>query len=166
MKIYEKDTILLYVQMDHLNGENMGSLLNVLYDAGAKNVQIINTITKKNRPGYIMIVDSPIVKLSEIENIIVKEAGSSGWHRINTKHCYVNVSIEKKNVKVKVSDFEFDFCIEGKILMNDIETVRPEFENCLKLKNILLENGYNISLSKIRRSISISFLRDEDFINF
>ena len=35
----------------------MGSVIEYLYDAGACNVQVIPTITKKNRPGYLFLID-------------------------------------------------------------------------------------------------------------
>ena len=45
--LYSKEGMLLLVQVDHLNGELLGEVIDHFYEAGAKNVQIVSTITKK-----------------------------------------------------------------------------------------------------------------------
>ena len=86
MDIYTKTGLLFVIQVDHLSGEIIGDLIESFYSAGAKNVQVISTITKKNRPAYMIVVDGNEASADEIERVIVEECGSSGWHRISTKH--------------------------------------------------------------------------------
>jgi uncharacterized protein (DUF111 family) len=53
----EKKAKLIIFQID-LSGEEIGDLINVLYAYGAKNVNATPSITKKERPGYLIFVDS------------------------------------------------------------------------------------------------------------
>ena len=48
MNFYSKEAVLFLVQVDHLSGEILGDVVDSFYAAGAKNVQIISSITKKN----------------------------------------------------------------------------------------------------------------------
>ena len=57
MHLYTKEGILLLVQTDHLDGETLGNLIGRFYDEGAKNVQVISSLTKKNRPGHLILID-------------------------------------------------------------------------------------------------------------
>lgn len=79
-----------------MDGEIIGSVIDSFYEAGAKNVQIVTAVTKKNRPSYMIFVDAREKDADAIEQVIVEECGSSGWHRIETCHRYTNVSILKK----------------------------------------------------------------------
>ena len=53
----EKNTQILYVQVDRVDGEAAGYLIEEIYAAGAGNVQLIPSLTKKGRPGYILFID-------------------------------------------------------------------------------------------------------------
>ena len=68
MNVYSKEGLLILVQIDHLNGEILGSIIEDFYHAGAKNVQIVSTITKKNRPACMIFIDVPFQKAEEVEN--------------------------------------------------------------------------------------------------
>ncbi|MCK5418002.1 MAG: DUF111 family protein, partial [Desulfobacterales bacterium] len=53
----QKKSRLIFAQIDHIPGDVLGFAMERLMELGAKNVQLIPTITKKNRPGNIMIID-------------------------------------------------------------------------------------------------------------
>ncbi|SHH09941.1 Protein of unknown function DUF111 [Anaerosphaera aminiphila DSM 21120] len=133
-KLFSKEGILLLVQIDHLNGEILGSVFEYLYEAGALNVQCIQTITKKNRPGNILLIDVPLGKIKEVECIIINELGSTGWHRISTDHMHVPVEIVTRKVKILIDSYNFLFELQGKKVKGEAGSIRPEHSNCIKLK--------------------------------
>ncbi|WP_343084944.1 nickel insertion protein [Blautia producta] len=140
MKVYNKEGILIIVQIDHLSGEVIGNVIERFYEAGAKNVQVLNSITKKNRPAYMMFIDVDSISVEKVEQLIVKECGSSGWHRINTCHRHTNVSIITKDIKIITKNRIYDFSVRGKIIDDDSKSVRPEYEDCERLRRFLIEN--------------------------
>ena len=96
IKKYSKPRILIMAMCDNITGEAAGESFDHLYQAGAKNVQIMNTITKKNRPGYLYVIDCDEQSVGSIEDILITEIGTTGWHRINSEHCYTDVEYLKK----------------------------------------------------------------------
>lgn len=135
-KLFSKEGMLLLVQIDHLNGEILGSVFEYLYEAGALNVQCIQTITKKNRPGNTLLIDVPIGKTKDVERIIINELGSTGWHRISTDHMHVPVEIVTRKVKILIDSYNFNFLFElqGKKIKGEARRIRPEHSNCIELK--------------------------------
>lgn len=162
MEFYTKDGLLLLVQVDHLCGEMLGSVIDSFYEAGAKNVQIVSSVTKKNRPAYMIFIDTPLDKAEEMEEVIVRECGSSGWHRISTQHRYTRVSVLKKNIKVRADGKAYDFTAEGKVIDDDQKNARPEYDNCAALKHLLKEKeGINIPLKQLHSYLTEVFHEDK-----
>lgn len=139
MNLYSKEGLLLMAQIDHLSGEVLGNVIDRFYEAGAKNVQVVGTITKKNRPAHIVFVDIPVMNADGAEEILVKECAVSGWHRISTCHSHTEVSVMKKDIRLKTNQGTYNFQIEGKVIGGDWKNARPEYENCVKLRRFLLE---------------------------
>ena len=157
--------MLLLVQVDHLNGELLGEVIDHFYEAGAKNVQIVSTITKKNRPSYMIFIDTKEQYAEALEEIIIKDCGSSGWHRIHTCHRHTNVSIITRNVKVKTEKGEYHFQVQGKVINDDEKNARPEYENCVQLKKILEEKeGIKIPLRYLTNYIADIFYENKNEI--
>ncbi|MGM9530246.1 nickel insertion protein, partial [Intestinibacter sp.] len=84
----KKGTIFI-AQVDHLSGECIGQAIELFYNRGASNVQVIPTITKKNRPSYIFFIDCREQYKDTIEETIFKELNTGGLHIIETIHKYL-----------------------------------------------------------------------------
>ena len=48
---------LIFAQIDHLGGEQLGTLIEVLFKEGVKNAHLVPSLTKKGRPGYLLFID-------------------------------------------------------------------------------------------------------------
>lgn len=167
MQLYSKDGLLFLVQTDHLCGEDIGEIIDRFYEAGAKNVQVLSSITKKNRPAYIILIDAKESVAEKIENIIVKELRSSGWHRIESCHRHTNVSIIEKEIKVKISNSSYTFTVRGKVIDDDCMNIRPEYDDCKKIKDMLREGGNpGISIIEIRNALEQAFRTGTDEVSF
>ncbi|MCD8154987.1 MAG: DUF111 family protein [Clostridiales bacterium] len=163
MRLYTKEGMLLLVQLDHLDGEALGYIVDRFYETGAKNVQIVNTITKKNRPGHMIYIDAPMDSLEELEELIVTECGSSGWHRIPTAHRHTRVSVLSMDVRIQAAENTYDFTIQGKVIDDDFRNARPEYENCVRLRELLLEKeGISVPLRKIQACLARIFSEETE----
>lgn len=152
MQLYSKEGLLILVQADHLTGEQAGDAVGCFYEAGAKNVQVISAITKKNRPSYLFLIDAAPEDVQEIETLIVRELGSAGWHRIETCHRHTDVTVIEKQARILAGSETYFFLIRGKVTGGDPDSVRPEYEDCAALKDLLAQKaGLHISLMQVQR---------------
>ena len=134
LNVHTKDGLVFMVQVDHLSGESIGQSIEAFYQAGASNVQVVSSITKKNRPGYIVFIDCRPQYSEAVEKLIVSEYVVGGWHVINTKHRYLHSEIVDYPLDVISSHTEDRYRgrIKGKIFEGG--TVRPEHDSVVELQ--------------------------------
>lgn len=150
LSVYEKEGIIFVVQIDHLSGELIGWTVDKLYEAGAHNVQIISSITKKNRPGYIFIVDVVPEKAHELEEFFVVELGSTGWHLIRSSHRHVPTEKITKKITFIFGEQKVQHIIEAKQIKGKPETIRPENRSCVAVFEKFKDKGVgSVSLQRI-----------------
>ena len=117
---------LIETNIDDVDGEIVGNLIDVLMKEGARDVTIIPGITKKNRPVNIIRVLSDLTKNDTIVERLFKETGTSGIrineiNRISLKRniiiIQVNINHSKYDVKIKIT----------RDSSNNIINIKPEF---------------------------------------
>ena len=160
-QIMERERILFLVQCDTLEGEQIAPAMDALYAAGAKNVQLLSTITKKGRPGYVFLIDGDEPSADSIEQAILTEIGVTGWHRIAAQHRYVKVSVLGRNVTLVTRLGDFSAEVLYKQSSADPDRVRPEFESCRKARSLLAERGICVSFPLIRQKLIEAFSKEE-----
>ena len=146
--VNENDKIdVIETNIDHLTGEEIGYLFDVIMDAGASDVSITPIIMKKNRQGSLLKVISKKSKRDEIVNLIFKETGSLGIriapniHRGLAKREFI-----KKTYQIEGKEYEVTFKIG--YVNGEIISKRPEYED---LKRIAIDSG--LSLRKVKEII-------------
>jgi len=77
---------LIFAQIDHLGGEQLGTLIEVLFKEGVKNAHLVPSLTKKGRPGYLLFIDLGEETPERISELLAKEYGIRGFHLIDTEH--------------------------------------------------------------------------------
>lgn len=165
--LYTKEGLLFVIQVDHVNGEILGSVIDRFYEAGAKNVQVVSAVTKKNRPSYMIFVDGRQKDAEAIERVIVQDLASSGWHRIATEHRHTDVSIETREVRVVTEKETFMFSVQGKVINDDVQNARPEYDCCTELKMLLTKKAeLYIPLRRIIQQVETVFSEDKKEIIF
>lgn len=162
-----KEARLLFVQIDHVSGEVTGFAIGKIMELGANNVQLIPTLTKKNRPGNIMIIDTDAEHEEEISKFLARELKVSGYHRINTSHIFQKVTFIKKNLTIKVNGMEKSFQCNIKLIGDASKPLSVDIEHDFLVKmQELLANELNssISLSVLRTTIESKLQESEDRI--
>jgi len=133
--------------IDHLTGEEIGYLFEILLAAGASDVSITPIIMKKNRQGSLLKVISKKSKRDELVDLIFRETGSLGIrispniHRGIAKREFI-----KKNFEIEGKTYKVTFKIAYN--NNEIISSRPEYED---LKKIAGET--NLSLREVKELI-------------
>ena len=129
---------LIETNIDDVNGEIVGNLIEVLMEEGARDVTIIPGITKKNRPVNIIRVISDIVKTNSLIDKLFKETGTSGI-RINEIN---RITLERNIIIIKVTINHSKYDVKVKITKdssNNIINIKPEFDDLKKIS--ILENS-------------------------
>ena len=151
--IYEKEGVVLLVQTDHLSGEDIGTAIAALYSAGAFNVQVIPTVTKKNRPGHLFVVDCLAAGLPAVEDAILDELESTGWHMVKTGHRHVATEIREFTLEFDTPSGRAEFPVKVKAVKCRPRRWRPEHDSCAALREFMREAGVKISTSEARMLI-------------
>jgi pyridinium-3,5-bisthiocarboxylic acid mononucleotide nickel chelatase len=123
---------ILETNLDDVTGELMGHIFKVLMEYGARDVSIIPTITKKNRPGYLLRVIARPIDRDMLSEAIIRETGTLGVrvipyvHRNITSRKIVPV---KANIKGKIVEINIKVGMIG----NEIVSVKPEYDDASKV---------------------------------
>lgn len=157
----EKQSRLILVQVDHASGEVLGFAVERIMQHGARNVQLIPTITKKNRPGHILLVDVEAAKEEVIAEFLVKELSVAGYHRIDTTHVFQRVTFAKKKLSIRVNGRVRTFQCEVKLIGDPAKPLSVDVEHdfLVKVQNLVREKlDCQIPLSELRTTIESKLL--------
>lgn len=86
MLFEEKQGLLLVFQIDHLSGEEAGWVLESETIPGLRNRQLISSMTKKGRPGYLLLLDIDPAQEEIVVQRLAEHLPVFGYHRLYTQH--------------------------------------------------------------------------------
>jgi uncharacterized protein (TIGR00299 family) protein len=127
--------ISLETNIDDINGEIIGNLiekLSIRDTSQVKDISLINGITKKNRPIYILRVICSEESEKEIAKTIFEETGTLGIRKSKIER-YV---LDRFNLIVPIEIDEENFIVNIKISKDSngkIINIKPEFEDIKKI---------------------------------
>ena len=125
---------ILETNLDNVTGELMGHIFKVLLKYGAKDVSIIPTITKKNRPGHLLRVIAKPEDCDIISEVIIRETGTLGVRIIP----YVHRNITSRKiipVQLDINGKTVEIRIKIGTIGNEIISIKPEYEDVLKVSD-------------------------------
>jgi pyridinium-3,5-bisthiocarboxylic acid mononucleotide nickel chelatase len=144
---------ILETNIDNVTGELMGHIFNVLLQHGARDVSVIPTTTKKNRPGYLLRVIAKPMDCDNLSEVIIRETGTLGVRVIP----YVHRNITSRKIipiQVDISGKKVEIRIKVGMIGNEIISVKPEYEDARKISE---ENG--ISLKDVMNAANEAFMK-------
>ena len=140
---YTQKVSVIETNVDDVSGEILGNFINKLKNENVLDIQIIPSITKKNRPSYIIqILCHPEYTTKFIEKTI-HELGTLGVRFNTINRVCIERIMEKRPIEIEGKSFDVNFKIsyisseKGKKIVN----IKPEFED---IKNISEELGMTI----------------------
>lgn len=131
-KLQKEFVSVLETSLDDVSGEVLGYTLERLYEEGALDVQIMSTVTKKNRPGYVLVAICRQGDEERLAGILMEETGTLGIRVSRAQRFCINRKV-----------LEIDFSIPGykgkaraKAAINSggkITSLKAEYENAKKI---------------------------------
>ena len=146
LKDYVEEVTVLETAVDDVSGEILGNFVQALEDEDILDIQIIPSITKKNRPGHIIkILCNPQNNFDLIYKTLC-ELGTLGVRYYTTKRVCVDRKLEKSTIELNNKKYELHFKISYINMQDGIKVinVKPEFED---LKSISKQT--NLSIKEI-----------------
>lgn len=151
----KKKARLLFAQADHVSGEVTGFAVGRIMELGARNVQLISSITKKNRPGHIILIDTDDEHEGVISDFLARELKISGYHRIDTSHIFQRVTFSQKDLVIRVNGKRRTFRCEVKIIGDPSNplSLDVEHDDLVKLQKALRSQKKELSLGELKTAI-------------
>ena len=123
---------ILETNLDNVTGELMGHIFNVLLKFGAKDVSVIPTITKKNRPGHLLRVIAKPSDCDTLSEVIIRETGTLGVRVIP----YVHRNIASRKIitiTLEIREKRAEIRIKIGMIGDEIISIKPEYEDVRKV---------------------------------
>lgn len=131
----QEDIYVLETNIDDVQGEVLGHVIEKLVENGAKDACAIPITCKKSRPGYILKVISGCENLNDVLDIIFRETGTLGIRSMKTSRFIV--PREFKTVTVQINGVDFPVKVKvARDFGGRIIRVKPEYEELKKISNL------------------------------
>lgn len=85
------ESILLMAQIDDAPGELLARAIEQMGQMGAKNIQLLSSLGKKGRPGYVLLVDIQAENEAEFAALLVGELGVWGYRILESQHRHFEI---------------------------------------------------------------------------
>jgi uncharacterized protein (DUF111 family) len=121
--------LLLMAQIDDAPGELLGEVMKTLADRGAKNVQLLSSLGKKGRPGYVLMVDILAEQEREIAAILGRDLGIWGYRVLHSDHKHFNIERHETTVEVSSGGAVRAFPMRLKRILDGDELLRVKAEH-------------------------------------
>lgn len=95
---------LIIAQVDHASGEVVGQAVQELMQLGTKNVQLLQSVTKKGRPGYLLLIDLPGDRVDDVAIYMAAELGIWGYHILDSQHVHFDISYGERTLRLIAGD--------------------------------------------------------------
>ncbi len=149
-------SILLLAQVDHACGDIIASVTEELLALGVQNVNLVPSLTKKGRPGYLLFVDLPGTLLGQVEQVLATELGILGWRILSAEHRKARVREVEQQVSLSLGAGVHVLDVPVKLVETEkgYVPVSIEHEYCRQLRQQLRENhGVEIPLELLKSRI-------------
>ncbi|MFX0172213.1 MAG: nickel pincer cofactor biosynthesis protein LarC [Candidatus Hodarchaeota archaeon] len=145
--LIEEEIDVLETNVDDVDGETLGYLFDILFaDNLVLDLSIINTLSKKNRPGYLIRAVIEPSKVHQVINILTRELGTLGV-RILPGYRHI---LPRKQVtyEIKVMNGTENVHLKRGFLESELISEKVEFEDLRRIAK-----SRSISLRKARKII-------------
>jgi uncharacterized protein (TIGR00299 family) protein len=135
---------ILETNVDNVTGEVLGHTFQNLMTAGALDVTVIPTVSKKNRPGHLLRVITKPENSGKVSEAIIRETGTLGVRVLP----YVHRNLAERKIipiEIEITGEKYKIDIKVGLIAEEIISIAPEYEDArsiseqtsIPLKNII-----------------------------
>jgi len=154
--------LMLMTQVDDVPGELLGDFIKQCETVGARNIQIVPAITKKNRPSYLVYVDIPESLEDDVAILFGGELGTWGYRILHAEHKHFDIQRSTLVLKVAALDDEYEFELRAKTISKaqQFTRVKAEYEDLSHICTVFREKGLKIPLSVLKAEVEGQILKN------
>jgi uncharacterized protein (DUF111 family) len=147
--------LLLMAQVDDAPGELLGEVMTTLVEKGAKNVQLLSSLGKKGRPGYVLMIDIPADREMDIAAVLGADLGIWGYRVLHSEHKHFDIERHETTVEVTTGGVTEVFPVRIKRILNGDELLRvkAEHDDLSAICAALRTSGRGISLTVLKSNV-------------
>ena len=123
---------ILETNLDNVTGEVIGHTFQKLMEVGARDVTVIPTITKKNRPGHLLRVITKPSNCDKISEAIIRETGTLGVRVLPYVHRNI-VSRKIIPVEIDINGIKRELRIKVGMIGDEVISSKVEYEDAKRL---------------------------------
>lgn len=147
--------MILLAQVDDASGEVLAAAVPELLDVGASNVQVLASVTKKGRPGHVVLVDVCAEREAEVGAVLAVELGVAGYQALDARHRHCEIREQTVSAVVRAGGREDTFAVRVKQIYQEGSLVRTkaEHEDLRAVHDAFLAAGHRLSLQALRAGV-------------
>jgi pyridinium-3,5-bisthiocarboxylic acid mononucleotide nickel chelatase len=144
--------LLILVQVDDATGETLQHATERVVAAGARNVQVLGTTTKKGRPGHVCLIDLPAEREDDVAAILAVELGAWGYHILESRHRHFDIKLETRSVRVEREGQALVAQVRCKYIRRAgrLLAVKADHEDLVRLQVALAQRGIDVAVRVLR----------------
>ena len=123
------EVILLMAQVDDAPGELLGATTDLLVELGVKNIQLLPSLTKKGRPGYVLMIDTLAEDEMKVAGILAAELGVWGYRVLQSVHKHFDIRKYQSTLEINAFGTTKTFPLHVKRIFNEGNFVRVKAEH-------------------------------------
>ncbi|MFX0085442.1 MAG: nickel pincer cofactor biosynthesis protein LarC [Candidatus Hodarchaeota archaeon] len=152
----KEEIIVLETNVDDVDGETLGHLFDILYEGDSVlDLTLISTISKKNRPGFLVRSIVKPEKTLDVVNIISRELGTLGV-RVFPGFRHI-IPRKLKNYQIKLKNGQETIQYKKGFLGSEIISEKIEFDD---LQRLARKEG--ITLREMRKRLLSEISKQDD----
>lgn len=150
---------LMMAQVDDVPGELLGEFIRRAELLGARNVQVVASVTKKGRPGYLIYVDVPGNLESEVALLFGSELGAWGYRVLQAEHHHFEIKRLSVALEITTGDVSHSFTIRMKTISNagELLRVKAEYDDLSSICRALREAKHQVPIMVLKASVESQF---------
>ena len=121
--------ILVMAQIDDAPGESLARAIDQMAEMGAKNIQLLSSLGKKGRPGYVLLVDIRAEDEPEFAMLLVGELGVWGYRVLESQHKHFEIRKYQLQLDVTLGGTVRSFPVRLKRIFNGGSFMRAKAEH-------------------------------------
>ena len=139
MAKYSQKVSIIETNVDDVSGEILGNFISKLKNENILDIQIIPSITKKNRPSHIIQILCYPEYTSKLIEKSIHELGTLGVRFNTINRVCIERIMEKRPIEIEGKKFDVNFKISyiSSDKGNKIVNIKPEFEDIKKISEEL-----------------------------
>lgn len=155
---------LLLAQVDDVPGEQMAAFMQAAEDLGVRNLQVVPSLTKKGRPGYMVWLDVPAALEDTAARLLGSELGTWGYRVLAAEHHHFDIRRHTTTLRLTVVGETHTFTLGTKTIAQGAATLRvkAEHDDLAAICQALRARGHAVAQPVLKAAVETALHLAED----